>query len=434
MYALQSPTLPLPAVPAEADAAAPAGRRDYLFLQGPIGPFFGLLGRRLRRAGQGVHRINFNGGDRLFWRLPGAVDFRAGAAQWPGFIAARLDAWRITDLVLFGDCRPLHRQAAALARQRGIAVHVFEEGYLRPNWVTLESGGVNGHSALPRDPGWFLAAAAAAPPWDEGAPVGGSFLRRAAADVLYNLATVLATPAYPAYRTHKPWHPLAEYAAGARRFPIRPWVRRRVRGAVRQILAQERPRYLFPLQLDADAQIRHHSPFGRMAPAIEAVITSFARRAPADALLIVTEHPLDAGVVDLLRIARERAAAAGVAQRVICLPAGSPMELLPGSRGMVTVNSTMGIVALQLGLPVTVLGRAVYDLRGLTFQGGLDDFWTQAGPPQRALFDAFRRVVAQRTQINGGFHSAAGLALAVHGAAARLAPSAAAAGRAAART
>ncbi len=54
----------------------------------------------------------------------------------------------ITDLVLYGDTRPIHAQAIALAKDRGITVHVFEEGYLRPYWVTYERSGANGHSRL----------------------------------------------------------------------------------------------------------------------------------------------------------------------------------------------------------------------------------------------------------------------------------------------
>ena len=41
-------------------------RRNYLFLQGPIGSFFSRLAARLKDQGHGVHRINFNGGDRVF--------------------------------------------------------------------------------------------------------------------------------------------------------------------------------------------------------------------------------------------------------------------------------------------------------------------------------------------------------------------------------
>lgn len=55
----------------------------------------------------------------------------------------------MTDLHVFGDWRPLHREAVLLARVRGIRVWAYEEGYLRPDYITMEQGGVNGLSSLP---------------------------------------------------------------------------------------------------------------------------------------------------------------------------------------------------------------------------------------------------------------------------------------------
>ena len=39
--------------------AAPGFKR-LLMLQGPVGPFFWLLARRLRRQGVAVHKVNLN--------------------------------------------------------------------------------------------------------------------------------------------------------------------------------------------------------------------------------------------------------------------------------------------------------------------------------------------------------------------------------------
>ncbi|HAV07943.1 MAG TPA: capsule biosynthesis protein CapA, partial [Rhodobacteraceae bacterium] len=44
--------------------------------------------------------------------------------------------------------RPIHATAIRVAKARGLKVHVFEEGYLRPYWVTYERNGANGHSRL----------------------------------------------------------------------------------------------------------------------------------------------------------------------------------------------------------------------------------------------------------------------------------------------
>ena len=57
-------------------------RREFLFLQGPPGPFFRLLGRDLKKIGHGVHRINLSGGDRYDW--PGdAANYRGTRSAWP---------------------------------------------------------------------------------------------------------------------------------------------------------------------------------------------------------------------------------------------------------------------------------------------------------------------------------------------------------------
>ena len=85
--------------------------KEFLFLQGLAGPFFSRLGEALAASGNGVHRINFNGGDKLYWKLPGAVDYRGNLDKWPRFLAKVLARRGITDILLFGDCRPLHSVA-----------------------------------------------------------------------------------------------------------------------------------------------------------------------------------------------------------------------------------------------------------------------------------------------------------------------------------
>ena len=56
--------------------------------------------------GHAVYRVNFNGGDRAFWRLPGAVDFRGRPEEWPEFLDRLIVERAISDIILFGDCRP----------------------------------------------------------------------------------------------------------------------------------------------------------------------------------------------------------------------------------------------------------------------------------------------------------------------------------------
>jgi capsular polysaccharide export protein len=54
-------------------------------------------------------------------------------------------------------------------------------------------------------------------------------------------------------------------------------------------------------------------------------------------------------------------------------------------------------------------------MEGLTFQSSLDDFWTQASPPDEVLFNNFQQAVIEQTQINGGFYNKKGIEMAVEG-------------------
>ncbi|QJU57602.1 capsular biosynthesis protein [Sphingomonas sp. AP4-R1] len=396
------------------------GRREFLFLQGLAGPFFAMLGQRLADHGHGVRRINFNGGDKLYWSAPNATDYRGTLKRWPAFLDAYLDRSPATDLVLFGDCRPLHAAAIKVARDRGMQVHVFEEGYIRPDYVTVEAEGVNGHSTLPRNPEEYLRAARSLPPLEEHPPIASFFNRRAREDLTYNLGSFLLTPLFPGYRTHRPWHILVEYMGWAARLLRKPSGMRRSSATIDQLNGDGRPFFVFPLQLDCDYQIRVHSGFKRIQPAIEHVLASFAAHAPADTLLVVKGHPLDNGLTDWEKKTRAVAEKLGISDRMLFIAWADIDPLVRAARGVVTVNSTTGTLALRYGVPTIVLGDAVYNVPRITHQTGLGAFWTKPQAPEAEVFDAFRRVLVDRCLVHGGYFSDDGLEMLIGGAAARI--------------
>lgn len=381
--------------------------------------FFSRLGAALSARGHQVSRINFNAGDRLFWRHRGALDFRGTEAEWPAFLADTLEKRGITDIILFGDCRPLHRRAIQIAGMHQVNVHVCEEGYLRPHWVTFERDGVNGHSSLPRNADWYREVGATLPPLAAMPAIPSSFKRRAWEDLIYNLTTLALHPAYPHFRSHRPRHRLVEYAGWSRKVAMRPVRTRRAELANRRLDETSRF-FLLPLQLNGDTQIQLHSKFGGMTPVITEIITSFARSAPAGTMLVVKEHPLDDGLIDWRRLVARLAAQAGIAGRVIYLEFGNLDWLVSHAQGVVTVNSTTGTLALSLGVPVITLGTAIYDIVGLTHQDTLDHFWTAPAAPDLDLYAAFRRVLSSRCLLVGNFFSEAGIRLLVEGAVSRL--------------
>lgn len=393
--------------------------RNFLLLQGLMGPFFQRMGEGLRKRGYGVWKVNFNGGDELFWRLPNGISYRGRSEDWPAALKRIIAEHGITDVLLFGDCRLQHQAATRVCREMHIPVHVFEEGYIRPDWVTLELGGVNGHSTLPRDSQWFRDVAARLPALPPHTGVPSSFRRRALEGVAYNTATILGKWKYPFTLNHRPWPPLVEGVGWLRRLARRKSARERSERLLARLDAGT-PYMLFPLQLDADAQVRLHSPFTDLRQAIALVVESFAAHAPAEMRLVVKEHPLDNGVRDWRVFLVETARKFGVEDRVDYMEVADIAQVVKRARGVVTINSTTGTLALASGVPVITLGHAVYDLDDITYQGSLDSFWAAPGKPDEATFAAFRRVLIERCLIPGGFFSEIGLNKLVNAAVARL--------------
>jgi capsular polysaccharide export protein len=377
------------------------GRR-FLFLQGPPGPFFRRLGEEMAREGIPVHRINLNGGDRRDWP-EGGVDFRGRFSEWPVFLDTFLRENGITDVLLFGDCRPYHLTAHGIAAARNVRTHVLEEGYIRPDWMTLEPEGVNARSSLSRDRNWFIEEARRLPPEPELPPITASFKRRARDSYWYYHHVLTGCLAYPHFRSHRTTPILKEGFGWLWKF-VRA---RRAAEAAAQVLRrlEQKPLFLLPLQLSGDYQIRAHSPFPDMQSAASYAIRSFAANAPADVHLLLKAHPLDCSFYDWRRFVRRHARALGMEGRLHFVDGGDLEAMVRGARGLVCVNSTSATLALANDVPVCTLGRAIYDLKGLTHQGHLDGFWRDPTPPQAGLYAAFRRVLVDRCLVRGGLAS-----------------------------
>ncbi|CAN7543723.1 capsular biosynthesis protein [Pararhizobium sp. LjRoot235] len=383
--------------------------RVFLFLQGPSSPIFAKIAARLEASGHRCFRINLNPGDQIFWRRKGGYDYRGrGGEVWRAYAGSFMDRHAVTDLVLLGEERSYHQLAIAAARERNIAVCVIEMGYLRPDWLTLERGGMSSNSHFPVDPQQIVDAARTLPEPDWKRRYSQSFLVEASYDLLYNLPNVFLWFLFPHYRRHALFHPLAEYAGWVMRLA---GSRRRKKAAsqlIDRLVEDGAPFFVYPLQLQTDFQLRAHSPYNDQQEAVGQILTSFACHAGRDTQLIVKIHPLDNGLINWRKHVVDLAAKLDVGERVHLLDGGDLNALLERALGTVTVNSTVGLHALQLGKPVKVLGAAVFDIAGLSDQAPLEQFWSAPRPPGAPLRTAFFRLLAAAIQVRGNFYSEAG--------------------------
>ncbi|AYY96420.1 capsular biosynthesis protein [Burkholderia multivorans] len=395
-------------------------RRSFLALQGTASPFFGRLGDALRDRGHRVCKVNFCGGDVAYSGSVDVLNYRDSLDQLPEWYGELVRRGDFTDVVMFGDCREVHRHMHAVSQAAQLAVHVFEEGYVRPYWITLERHGVNGRSLLPRDPAWYLAQRGAVPHAPDAHSTGYNLYERAFHDICYRAANSLYARRFPQYRSHRPKNGLVEYAGLAYRALQQRRHRQHADDVTRELLRAGRAYYLFPLQLNSDAQIVEHSPFGGICDAITQVMRSFASEAPSDALLVIKNHPLDTGLIDYRKHVKQLAAVLGIPDRIRFIDSGHLPTLLEHARGVVVVNSTVGLSALHHHRPLIALGTAIYNMAGLTWQGTLADFWYVESGPDPVLYQAFLDCVVHYTQVNGDFYTRTGIEMATVGAIRRL--------------
>ena len=216
------------------------------------------------------------------------------------------------------------------------------------------------------------------------------------------------------FKSHRPLNGFFEYSGWIKRFTLlKCKYQFDDQLKIRNLIKSDKIFFLFPLQLESDAQIYTHSPFSNNRQVIQKVLRSFAEYAPSDSELVIKNHPLSTGIPNHKKTVADIAFEYHIESRVIFLESGDLSPLLKETKGVIVVNSTSGTQALQQGKPVITLGKALFDMPGLTFQEGLDRFWKHATPPDKKLFNAYHNVLMHKTQINGDFYSDTGIALAV---------------------
>lgn len=378
--------------------------KSALLLQGPVGPFFRRFADELEKHGTQVTKVNFNGGDSLFFRGPEVVHYRDPIDEWPANFRKLVKERSVDAVFLVGDCRLIHKPIIPIAHEMGIAVWVFEEGYLRPDHITLEPDGVNGNSSMPKDPNQYRQEAAQMGPAPKANPVGDTFVPFAVQSVLYACAHAAAGWRYPHYQHHRDIRPIGQGIAWARSAWRKKAYAFKERGILEKATGEWSGNYfLVPLQLHCDFQIVH-SDYESIPAFIEEVVTTFAEHGPADTRLLVKHHPLDRAYRDYTELLRNLSRRLGIEGRVHYIHDQHLPTLLKHARGVVTMNSTVGTSALYHKAPVKVMGRAIYNVPELTYQGSLANFFCEIDKVDENLFRDFNRWMREHNQFNGSFY------------------------------
>ena len=386
-------------------------QRHFLFLQGPHGPFLHRLAKMLRAAGAQVWRVGFNAGDRAFWfGGPGYIPFRGKAEEWDTTFAQIVDDHQITDIVLYGDTRPIHAQAIVQAKARGLRVHVFEEGYMRPYWVSYERGGTNGNSRLMDMSVSDMRKVLEMSDLEVPTPPAhwGDMRHHVFYGALYHWFVMFRNGDYRNFARHRELPVTTEAYLYTKRLILMPLIALDRRLATLRIRYGGFPYHLVLLQLEHDSSFQMHSPFARMEDFLTVVLEGFAKGAPQHHHLVFKAHPLENDRSPIRRIIRRLARQHGVSQRIHYVRGGKLAALLDHARTAVTVNSTAAQQVLWRGIPLKVFGSAVYAKPEFVSSQPLAEFFTASDRPDSRAYRDYRRFLLETSQIPGGFYSARG--------------------------
>jgi capsular polysaccharide export protein len=376
--------------------------KNILFLQGPVGLFFKKVGKQFQARGATIHRIGLNAGDAFFSSSSYHTPYRGKPEDWSIFISNFLSTKKIDKIFLFGDCRIYQSIAVTMADKLNIEVYVFEEGYLRPHYITLEKHGVNDYSRISRDAEFYKKLddiSIPSPKYSSPNPICNWGIV-----ITYYFVAKLFSFRYPHYIHHRNFSALEEFFFGTRSLIRKAIYIKRDKKYLPLIKNELSGKYFFvPLQTHNDFQILQHSGYGSLEKFIIEVLESFAKHSK-DELIIFKHHPIDRGRKNYKKFILEQSSLLSISNRVLVVHDLYLPALLTHAKGTITINSTVGLSSVFHNTPTITLGKAIYDIQGLTHKDmKLDDFWSQHASPDMNLADKFKQYLVQTTQLNGNF-------------------------------
>lgn len=376
-----------------------------LLLMGYIGTFFARVAHHLENQGVEVYKISFplhEFGFPIHQRL----HYSGPMSEFRPFLANEIQRLGIRHIFMVTQIQIPHQIAIDLCtdlRKQGYKIesHIFDLGYLRPNYITHEKNGVNHLSALNQSE-LFYRALPTPPSIVQSNYKIGLRHRKLWKGITY------ISHAFTNYKIINGNHkiqPRPSYIWFAMLGFLRKHKYIFTELNTRRKLSSSSPFYLGVLQVATDSQITLGSRFNSVEEFITEIVESFVQFAPKHKRLFIKHHPRDRGYTNYYAHIRSLVKRYGLHDRVFYFH-DAPMSTILrryNCCGVVLINSTVGYQALFHSLPLKALGIAPYNIEGLADQQTLDRFWAKPKSVDRNLFLRFYNHVLSTTQIEGDF-------------------------------
>lgn len=380
--------------------------QNVLLLQGPMGYFFYNLRSFLLNRGSKVFKINFDGGGSFFYpKDTNTFNYEGLESNWNIFLKKILNNNKIKCIFLFGEKRFFHQIAISEAKRMSIDVYSLEEGYIRPNYFTLEKNGNNLSSSLNDIDPYKLPKTS----FNYKPQPYKSFMPMCLRAIQYWFFAFIRKNKFPYYIHHRELNFNRTYiwTKGFLRFLKYEITEFNIRKKLRN--TKEKNYFLCVLQVFDDYQINHNSHYKDIEEYLEEVLVSFAKYKNnyiSDDILLIKHHPMDIGEKNYNKFIKYIAKKLNILNDVIYFHNIRHLSHIYSIfKAAVTINSTIGLKLILNKIPVINLSKSFYNKKGLTFQGSLDEFWVNPGQTEHEVVTNYIHYLLKTTQVNGSLYS-----------------------------
>lgn len=328
---------------------------NVLLLQGPVGNFFYEFSKYISKQNATVFKINFSLAEEFFYKKNKNVTFyKDTLMEWPSFFVKFIKQNSINKVYILNDSRPYHEPIVDLCIKYKIDLYVFEDGYFRPGYITLEPYGVNGNSHINKF---------ALNEFDNVMDIKelnfklqNKFISRVKFSLISNLNFIFCSN-YSSYR------PLNSYY----------WAKRLIKSYLiffisfckdsitfKMLKKSNKKKFFVPLQVFDDTQIRFHSSYESNFDFIDEIFNQIEKINRENFIIMFKQHPGDRGQINYKKYIQKKIKKNNLSANISFSVVTPVKKFIEICDGVILINSTSGIESLREGKEVLVKGNAIY--------------------------------------------------------------------------
>tara|TARA_B100001093_G_scaffold510011_1_gene575079 strand:- start:4382 stop:5614 length:1233 start_codon:yes stop_codon:yes gene_type:complete len=375
-----------------------------LLLVGPIGTFFSRLSNYFEENKIETFKISFP----LFeYGFPNSkrIFYDKEIKFFKKFLKEIIRKNKIKHIFMYGNVLEPHKQALILSDEfekegLNINTYIFELGYLRPNFVTLEEKGVNYKSSFIHNREFYDSKSKY-----KKLPIPrkhGLRIRK-----IWKAITFI-THCFTDYKLVKFEHKLQPKPIylffQIKGFFLKYFYKFQEYQKKKKCLSKK-PFFIVILQVSTDSQVTQGSKIGNNFAFITKVIKDFSSSKLKNTNLVFKHHPRDRGYNNYKKFILKVSRKYNVASNIFYIHDFPLSKIFRNNlcKGTVLINSSVGYQSLYHSIPVKSFGYVPYNFEGLTDQNNLISFFKKPQKVNKNLFDKFYKYILENSQINGNF-------------------------------